>query len=174
MGRNLAEVGADLVVGHHPHVLRGLERHGRGLVAYSLGNFICDMSWDERLRETFILHCWLGPAGIERFETVPVFINDKYFPEVASGDRADKILRTLKSASALLSNEILEDYDAKSTRYAEDANKYIRAYRKKAHAFFLRNIHRYPKYILTQQFGSYVQNRWNELVGILRERVKTL
>ncbi len=32
--------GADLVVGHHPHVLQGIERHGNGAVAYSLGNFL--------------------------------------------------------------------------------------------------------------------------------------
>ena len=170
LGRDLADAGADLVVGHHPHVLRGLERHGRALVAYSLGNFICDMSWDERLRETFILHCWIGLAGVERFEAVPIFINDMYLPEVVSGDRAYKIRRTLESASSLLSNENLEDYDAKSARYAEDANTYIREYRKKAHAFFLKNIHRYPKSILIQQLGEFVHNRRNELVGILRDR----
>ena len=32
--------GVDLVVGHHPHVLQGIERHGRGAIAYSMGNFL--------------------------------------------------------------------------------------------------------------------------------------
>ena len=36
----LIDRGADLVVGHHPHVLQGIERHGRGAIAYSLGNFL--------------------------------------------------------------------------------------------------------------------------------------
>lgn len=36
----LIDAGADLVVGHHPHVLQGIERHGRGAIAYSLGNFL--------------------------------------------------------------------------------------------------------------------------------------
>jgi poly-gamma-glutamate synthesis protein (capsule biosynthesis protein) len=35
-----AEAGADLVVGHHPHVLQGLEIRGHTLIAYSLGNFL--------------------------------------------------------------------------------------------------------------------------------------
>ena len=35
-----ADAGADLVVGHHPHVLQGFERRGRALIAYSLGNFL--------------------------------------------------------------------------------------------------------------------------------------
>jgi poly-gamma-glutamate synthesis protein (capsule biosynthesis protein) len=36
----LVDAGADLVVGHHPHAVHGVERHGRGLIAYSLGNFL--------------------------------------------------------------------------------------------------------------------------------------
>ena len=32
--------GIDLVVGHHPHVVRGVEMTGRSLIFYSLGNFL--------------------------------------------------------------------------------------------------------------------------------------
>jgi len=38
----LIDAGADLVVGHHPHVLQGFERYHGGLIAYSLGNFRFD------------------------------------------------------------------------------------------------------------------------------------
>lgn len=34
------DAGADLVIGHHPHVLQGIERYGDGIIAYSLGNFL--------------------------------------------------------------------------------------------------------------------------------------
>jgi poly-gamma-glutamate capsule biosynthesis protein CapA/YwtB (metallophosphatase superfamily) len=40
LGRRLVEAGADLVVGHHPHTLHGVERHGRGAICYSVGNFL--------------------------------------------------------------------------------------------------------------------------------------
>jgi hypothetical protein len=43
----LAEEGADLVVGHHPHVLQGAGRLGRGLVLYSLGDLAFDPSVGE-------------------------------------------------------------------------------------------------------------------------------
>jgi poly-gamma-glutamate synthesis protein (capsule biosynthesis protein) len=36
----IVELGADLVIGHHPHVLGELEVHDHALVAYSLGNFL--------------------------------------------------------------------------------------------------------------------------------------
>jgi poly-gamma-glutamate capsule biosynthesis protein CapA/YwtB (metallophosphatase superfamily) len=42
--RFLAENGADIVVGHHPHVLQGLEWIGNVPVAYSLGDFLFDNS----------------------------------------------------------------------------------------------------------------------------------
>ena len=48
----IVDGGADLIIGHHPHVLRGVERRGRGWIVYSLGNFVCDMHWEEPLRET--------------------------------------------------------------------------------------------------------------------------
>lgn len=38
--RFLAENGADIVIGHHPHVLQGLEWHGSTPIAYSLGDFL--------------------------------------------------------------------------------------------------------------------------------------
>jgi hypothetical protein len=38
--RGLIDAGADLLVGHHPHVLQGIERYKDGLIAYSMGNFL--------------------------------------------------------------------------------------------------------------------------------------
>lgn len=42
LARRLNEAGADLILGHHPHVLQGEERVGTGLVSYSSGNFLFD------------------------------------------------------------------------------------------------------------------------------------
>jgi poly-gamma-glutamate synthesis protein (capsule biosynthesis protein) len=36
----LVDAGADLVVGHHPHVVHPVERYRGGLIAYSLGNYV--------------------------------------------------------------------------------------------------------------------------------------
>jgi hypothetical protein len=37
--RRMVDAGADLVLGHGPHVVRGMERYRGRLIAYSLGNF---------------------------------------------------------------------------------------------------------------------------------------
>jgi poly-gamma-glutamate capsule biosynthesis protein CapA/YwtB (metallophosphatase superfamily) len=48
IARELADMGTDIVVGHHPHVIRGMETIDRCPVFYSIGNYyfsnICDES----------------------------------------------------------------------------------------------------------------------------------
>ena len=39
IAKGLAEQGADIIIGHHPHVIRGWEQFGNCAVFYSLGNF---------------------------------------------------------------------------------------------------------------------------------------
>jgi poly-gamma-glutamate synthesis protein (capsule biosynthesis protein) len=72
LGKRLIDAGASVVVGHHPHVPQGVVRHGRGLLACSLGDFLFDLPRAEddmsprqrafnRLHP--ILEVELGPAG---------------------------------------------------------------------------------------------------------------
>ena len=37
--REFVDAGADLVIGHHPHVIRGIEKYNDGFIIHSLGNF---------------------------------------------------------------------------------------------------------------------------------------
>jgi len=46
--RALLDAGADLVIGHHPHVVQPFEVRGDRCVAYSLGNFVFDQGQGER------------------------------------------------------------------------------------------------------------------------------
>jgi poly-gamma-glutamate synthesis protein (capsule biosynthesis protein) len=49
----LVDAGADLVLGHHPHVLQDIERYHGGVIAYSLGNFVFDEGFLSR-RQTIV------------------------------------------------------------------------------------------------------------------------
>jgi hypothetical protein len=57
--------GADLVVGHGPHVVRAMEWRGRALVAYSLGNLVTygPFSFREPLNRGVVLCATLGRDG---------------------------------------------------------------------------------------------------------------
>jgi len=47
--------GADLVVGHHPHVVQPVEKYKNGYIAYSLGNFIFDQNFSEETMQGLLL-----------------------------------------------------------------------------------------------------------------------
>jgi poly-gamma-glutamate synthesis protein (capsule biosynthesis protein) len=80
LGRRLVDAGADVVLGHHPHVVRRVERYGRGLIAYSLGNFVFDMLWNPALRTGLVLNVVLSRNGVERYDTEFVWIGEDYQP----------------------------------------------------------------------------------------------
>jgi poly-gamma-glutamate synthesis protein (capsule biosynthesis protein) len=39
IGRAAIDAGADIIIGHHPHILQGIEHYKNGIIFYSLGNF---------------------------------------------------------------------------------------------------------------------------------------
>jgi hypothetical protein len=59
------DAGASIVLGSGPHVIRGLERYGGKLIAYSLGNFVGYHTLADGgvLSESAILRVTLAPAG---------------------------------------------------------------------------------------------------------------
>ena len=40
--KRLCDIGVDVVIGHHPHVPQGYEKHNKSMIFYSLGNFYFD------------------------------------------------------------------------------------------------------------------------------------
>jgi poly-gamma-glutamate synthesis protein (capsule biosynthesis protein) len=70
--RGLVDAGATLVAGHSAHVFHGVA----GRVLFDLGDFLDDYAVDPSLRNDLGL-LWLitlGPAGPERLEAVPLFL----------------------------------------------------------------------------------------------------
>jgi gamma-polyglutamate biosynthesis protein CapA len=83
IARKMIDAGANVVIGHHPHVMREVEEYNGGLIAYSLGNFICDMTWNEKTRKTGYLYVELSDNTIKNWELVHGRIDDGYFPDFA-------------------------------------------------------------------------------------------
>ncbi len=66
--RRAVDAGADLVLGHHPHVLQPTEMYGGKLIVYSLGNFVFDIDNYDSARDGAILWAWVGKGGVRRAE----------------------------------------------------------------------------------------------------------
>jgi poly-gamma-glutamate capsule biosynthesis protein CapA/YwtB (metallophosphatase superfamily) len=95
----VVDAGADLVVGHGPHVVRGMEwRKGR-LIAYSLGNFAGhgSLNWDGVLGVSALLRVTLlGDGTWVQGKVVPVRSNG--VPKRDSKKAALKSIRSLSQA----------------------------------------------------------------------------
>ncbi|QDI91001.1 CapA family protein [Salicibibacter halophilus] len=69
------DAGADIVVGHHPHVLQSVDVYNDGIIFYSLGNFVFDQGWT-RTRDTALAQYELGEDGMAEIELVPFRIHE--------------------------------------------------------------------------------------------------
>jgi len=101
------DAGADVVVGHHPHVLQPVERYGAGLILYSLGNFVFDLDADDLATlgkgpfETVVAVLTLSPDARPAVEFRPAFIDPvEDRPRPASAGEAADILAVLGDAAA--------------------------------------------------------------------------
>jgi poly-gamma-glutamate synthesis protein (capsule biosynthesis protein) len=66
--RQLLEAGADVIWGHHPHVLQDYELvdrpEGRGLALYSTGNFLSGMTWSVDPLQPEAERAWTGDSAL--------------------------------------------------------------------------------------------------------------
>ena len=96
LARFTIDQGADLVVGHHPHVLQGAEIYKGRPIVYSLGNFIFGGKSVSDY-DTAVLKVALKDKQM-KVEFVPVEVTG-FQPRVVSGDRGTEILRQIENVS---------------------------------------------------------------------------
>jgi len=90
--------GADIAIGHHPHVTQGFEIYKDRLIAYSLGNFIFDQYYYAP-QFSYMLYVWMDGEKFHRAEIVPLYIKG-YKPAPAVGIIRTAILKRAASLSA--------------------------------------------------------------------------
>ena len=86
--------GADVVVGHHPHVLQGIETYKGKPVFYSLGNFVFDRQQPLETDKTILLRLNLKGNELDRIEIMPLIIVDCQ-PVKPDSDISDSIIKNL-------------------------------------------------------------------------------
>ena len=94
--RAAVEVGADVVLGHHPHVVQTFEKYKNGYIFYSLGNFVFDQLWSEETQEGLLAKIIFGQKEIKQIEFLSVKINKQFQPDFASASTSEKIISILK------------------------------------------------------------------------------
>jgi poly-gamma-glutamate capsule biosynthesis protein CapA/YwtB (metallophosphatase superfamily) len=112
--RTVIDAGADLLIGHGPHILRGMEFYKGRLIAYSLGNFAGggSLQGTGRLGWGGVLHVTLNPDGTfvtGQFRST-IFASS---PGLPSADSQQRGLGLVKQLSA-------EDFGPNAAAFSSD------------------------------------------------------
>lgn len=140
--RRLIDAGASVVIGHHPHVLRELEDYRGGVIAYSLGNNVCDMLWDARTRETACLVVEFDKEGVCNRELFPGQIDDDYFPTYLTGQEKAGVLDEMEQRYNRIRQALGE------STYPQLADRALKRHQRITALHFFRNLPRFDKSVL--------------------------
>ena len=112
LGRMAIDEGADLVCGHHPHVLQGIENYKGKNIVYSLGNFCFGGNSAPSDMDTMIFQQTFTVSGgrVEEDNVtniIPCSISsadgyNNYQPTPAEGEEADRIRRKIEERSGAI------------------------------------------------------------------------
>ena len=115
LGRMAIDLGADLVCGHHPHVLQGIETYKGKNIVYSLGNFCFGGNSSPSDMDTMIYQqtFTIDADGVKKdniTNIIPCSISsaaydgyNNYQPTPAEGDEATRILDKINERSSWIS-----------------------------------------------------------------------
>lgn len=96
--RAMVDAGADLVVGHGPHVLRAVECYKDKPISYSLGNFVGvgGLSTRKMAAITALLQVDVDSAGLVReLELIPLRFDDRKLPQADTREYGKRLVNHL-------------------------------------------------------------------------------
>jgi poly-gamma-glutamate capsule biosynthesis protein CapA/YwtB (metallophosphatase superfamily) len=101
--KGIADAGADLVIGHHPHVPQGLQIHKGVPICYSLGNFVFYQETELVYRKTgYMVQVGISPQGVAEIELIPYEIQADRLA-LLQGEKREWFFESLKQVSLPLS-----------------------------------------------------------------------
>jgi hypothetical protein len=90
----IAEAGADLIIGDHPHCLQGITYFGDTPAIYSMGNF-----WfNSKTVDTGMVRVTIGKEGLETFQFVPA-LQSGCRVDLVYGEEKERILSLMRELS---------------------------------------------------------------------------
>ncbi len=150
----LIDVGANFVICSHPHVIQPIEEYGGGLIAYSLGNFVFDMTIPKRTKVGMVLTLSLSKTKYE-YKSHFVKLGKNYFPQIIENPK--KCNTILNRQSKLMSNY-------KSDTYSTTYNKYKRRKRLEKRVF--------EKLIILKNWNKYSPQIRKEYISLFTGKFK--
>ncbi|MFA5070039.1 MAG: CapA family protein [Patescibacteria group bacterium] len=100
MAKNLIEAGADVVFGHHPHLIQGFEPYKNGLIFYSLGNFQFGTKFDiSSSAYSYMVRLIINQNNPLNYEIIPIKITAYTYPSLLKNEQAEKMKSFIREIS---------------------------------------------------------------------------
>jgi len=126
------DAGADIVVGHHPHWIQPIEVYSptnqlspseerdpqaaarerdvagnqenfrKGLIFYSLGNFVFDQEWSQKTKEGMMVKLLISNNQLLKADIIPIVIENYCCARFADEVESKKILNNINASSTIL------------------------------------------------------------------------
>jgi len=96
------DAGADVVFGHHPHILQGIEIYKNKPIAYSLGNFVFG-TYNQKAKRSVMMRIIFENNDIKRIELLPINILNvevQFQPRLLAGIEAKSVIDKLGTLSS--------------------------------------------------------------------------
>lgn len=90
-----ASAGADIVLGHHPHVVQPLEQQGKTWIISSLGNLVFDQMWSDAVRRGMMLQFHFDHHIVREIEAIPIQLHKFAQARIATGEPRELALKSL-------------------------------------------------------------------------------
>ncbi|ACO25835.1 capsular polyglutamate synthetase CapA (plasmid) [Bacillus cereus] len=94
LAKAMVDAGADIIVGHHPHVLQSFDVYKQGIIFYSLGNFVFDQGWTST-KDSALVQYHLRDNGTATLDVVPLNIQEGTPKPVTGALDKDRVYRQL-------------------------------------------------------------------------------
>ena len=108
IGHEAIDLGADIVIGNHPHWYQGVEVYKGKLITYSHGNFVFDQMWSEETREGVIGTYTFYGTQLVAASWKPVRSYDYGQPVFMNASDSASTLQTMEAASDTLATQLHE------------------------------------------------------------------
>ena len=119
LGQKCIDWGADLVLGHHPHVLQGIEEYNGKFIVHSLGNFSFGANRNPSDKDTMIFQqTFTFTEGVKQeaaqAKVIPCSISsvsnrNNFQPTPLEGEEMTRVIGRLNEFSADMGVTVLED-----------------------------------------------------------------
>jgi len=110
MAHELIGSGVSVIIGHHPHVVQPVEKYNGGIILYSIGNYLFDMFWSERVRNGFQADLLLLDDKTTDIQLKPFRISSDFIPDYTRTKYISSELAAAEKSLSLVRSGSRDEY----------------------------------------------------------------